>query len=242
MSNGKQNNYESWKSKLDDLDSLPGETIPDKNEQWEKLYSRLGGKKRSRKSIWYWVAAVCILFVLLIPPLFYKSNDHQVSFIQKQKNNTEPESHTIKNSFKKGIDEKDSSRILNSSIVINMRAKTETLSPKKNRKYIYEKQMNIIRLADTVSKQNILPEAKSNSLSPMDTFSSLAISTPIRKKLKVVHINELGDPLETLPGTVRNTDKHSFEFKIANQGIYINPAIASNTSGFTIFKIISSQN
>ena len=242
MSKENQNKFEDWKSKLDNLDSLPGEIMPDKNEAWEKLYARLGGKKRKQKSIWYWAAAACILFALMIPPFFLKNKNRQISNTQTQINNTESDSHLIKNSTKKAIDEKDSTQIFHSSIVINNQVKTEAVSPKKIRKNIYEKQMNPLRLPDMVSTQNILLEAKSNSLSPMDTFSSIATSNPVKKKLKVVHINELGDPVETLPGIVRNTDKHSFEFKIADQGIYINPATASNTSGFTILKIRSSQN
>ncbi len=242
MSTENQNKSEGWKSKLNNLDSLPGETMPGKNEVWEKLHARLGGKKRNRKAIWYWAAAACILFALMIPSLYFKTNNPQVSTSQIQKNNTESDSYRKKNSSKKVIDEKNSTQIIQPSMVINNRVKTEVASPKKTRKNIYEKQMNLFRLPDAVSTQNILMEAKSNSLSPMDTFSSLATSNPVKKKLKVVHINELGDPVETFPGIVRNTDKHSFEFKIADQGIYINPTTASNTSGFTILKIRSSQN
>lgn len=242
MSSEKQNNYENWKSKLDNLDSLPGEIMPDKNSVWEKLYARLGGKKRNRKAIWYWSAAACILFALMIPLLFFNNNNNQVSMTQTQKNNTESDSYPIKNSSKKVIDKKDSTQIFYSSTVINNREKTEAVSTKKNNKNIYEREINLLRVPDTASTQNILVETLSNALSKIDTFSSLATSIPIRKKLKVVHINELGDPVETFPDIIRKTDKHSFEFKIADQGIYINPAIASNTSGFTILKIRSSQN
>jgi hypothetical protein len=83
---------------------------------------------------------------------------------------------------------------------------------------------------------------QSNFITPMDTLSSLVIIQPETKKLKVVHINELGDPVETLPEIVRNSDKHTFQFKIASQEIYINPTTASNTNGFTILKIKPSQN
>ncbi|HEY5465203.1 MAG TPA: hypothetical protein VIJ95_18220 [Hanamia sp.] len=231
MSNGKQNNYENWKSKLDNLDSLPGENMPDKNEEWEKLYARLGGKKRSKKAVFYWAAAACILFALMIPSLYFKNNNHQLSNTQMKKNNIESDNYRIKNSSNKIIDKKDSALISRSALSANDQIKTEMTSPKKIKKNIYEKQMNLLRLPDTISTKNLLAETKSNSLSPIDTFSSLATSIPTKKKLKVVHINELGDPVEALPDIVRNTDKHSFQFKIASQGIYINPTIASNTPG-----------
>ena len=76
-----------------------------------------------------------------------------------------------------------------------------------------------------------------------DTLSyAIKIIFPEKKKLKVVQINELGNPEESQPGVVRNTDKHLFQFKFGNQEIYANPSLASADKGFTILKIKTSSN
>ena len=66
--------------------------------------------------------------------------------------------------------------------------------------------------------------------------------TPVIKKLKVVHINELGDPVEISPDVANKRDLHSFQLKLAGQEVYINPSTAFNKTGFTILKTKSSPN
>lgn len=242
MSNEKQNNYEDWKSKLNHLDGLPDESMPDKNEVWEKLHHRLHGKIRSKKTLWYWAAAACILIIIMTPLVHFKYNNNDLPNTQTLNNSIETPTHDLENS--PGIiisDKKDSSLNSEPALAITNQLKKEIPSDKKITRQNEQKKITIIRLSDTVSRQNLLAD-QSNSLSLLDTFQVATTAVPAKKKLKVVHINELGDPVEVSPGNVANTYKHAFQFKIGNQETIVNPAIASNTSGFTILKLKSSQN
>ena len=71
-----------------------------------------------------------------------------------------------------------------------------------------------------------------------DTISS-AVETAVvsvKKKLKVVHINELADPGEEASNVVRYYEHHSFQVKLINQQVYSSPPLPSGGSGFNIFK------
>ncbi|MEO6843764.1 MAG: hypothetical protein ABI184_01255 [Ginsengibacter sp.] len=235
MSKENLNNIPNWKLKLDALDSLPGDPEYDKNRSWEKLYVRLGGKKKSINKTWFWVAAACIFFAVLVP-LFYADSNNQHS--------TGPALNEHQASIKTHspiIDKGDPAAVTNLTVTNNERefpaASSETMT-----KMMHENKKTKLRLTYTVSLKSLTPEIKSNFITLADTLSSLATIQPEKKKLRVAHINELGDPVETLPEIVKNSDKHTFQFKIASQEIYINPATASNTNSFTILKIKPSQN
>src|SRR5690349_3119198 len=75
-------NSNNWKIKLDELSSLPGETVVDKNAAWTKLDARLRRKRKEAKPIWYWVAAACILFAIMIPLLLLNKEDGQLTTVE----------------------------------------------------------------------------------------------------------------------------------------------------------------
>jgi len=233
MSKENLNNISNWKAKLDALDNLSGDTTYDKNDAWEKLHARLGGKTESKKSMWYWVAAACIFFALLIPLFYSDSNNHHAA-------NSALNEHQSSIKIPSG-DKNDKTPVTNVTVADNER-KFPAASSKTITKIIHENTKENIRLSHTVTPTSLMTPTESNLTGPLDTLSSLATIQPEIKKLKVVHINELGDPVETLPEIVKNSDKHAFQFKIASQETYINPATASNTNGFTILKIKTSQN
>lgn len=61
MNHNSQNNY-PWQLRLDALDDVPGEILPDKEKAWVKLRQCLSGKQQP-----YWAAAA-VLFVLMAMP------------------------------------------------------------------------------------------------------------------------------------------------------------------------------
>ena len=65
MINKKQNNNIDWRDKLGELTSIQGEVF-DKEISWNKLHEKLHSKSNDRKAIWYWLAAACLFFALLI--------------------------------------------------------------------------------------------------------------------------------------------------------------------------------
>ncbi|MEO8853755.1 MAG: hypothetical protein ABI359_08250 [Ginsengibacter sp.] len=235
MSLENHNNIQSWKLKLESLDSSPGDAAYNKNEGWAKLYVRLSDKKRRKNKTWIWFAAACIFLALMIPLFYSNSVNQQINNSAFKKNQA-----SIKTPFAT-IDKVVAVTINNSSVAKNDITPPAVPHKTKARKN-HEDKKEKFRLSYTVSSELLVPETNSNFVRPIETLSSLALIQPEKKKLRVVHINELGDPVETLPEIVRNSDKHTFQFKIANQEIYVNPATASNTNGIAILKIKPSQN
>jgi len=232
------NNTESWRSKLDDLEGLPGDTRVDKNAAYEKLHARLRGKKRSRKAMWYWAAAACLLLAFMIPLIFKKNKIHPVAGIEAEHKQQE-----------KMPDDINTKRVKKDPVTIIgplIEKEKEVVAPGKinrtNHKIIPVEIKNKIRLYDTVIPTDLAKENISNSLQPVDSASSIAATLPPGKKLKVIHINELGDPVEVSPETVNKKELRSFQLELASQEVYSHSPVAFNKSGFTIFKTKSSSN
>lgn len=230
-------NHNNWKQKLEELDSLPGESLHDKNASWEKLYARIGGKKQSKKAVWYWAAAACILFALMMPIAILNKKTHQVDSVTIEQKPPE-----IKIPGTTMIDKKDSVKNISPVLPEKNEIRVAGRFNKAENKIITGKEINKIRLSDTVSTQNLVAEDNNNPLQAIDTSSGLTAIIPVKKKLKVVQINELGDPEESQPETVRNSYKHTIQFKFGNQEIFNSPLLVSTEKGFTILKIKTSTN
>ena len=87
--------------------------------------------------------------------------------------------------------------------------------------------------------------ASNSIISSLPVADSPVVSVakaPAVKKLKVVHLNELGDAVEVSEETVHRRDIHLFKLKLARQEVYINPSVAINKAGFTILKTKPSSN
>jgi hypothetical protein len=65
---------------------------------------------------------------------------------------------------------------------------------------------------------------------------------PQKKKLNVVHINELGDPVIESSDVTRIAEVHSFQLKFGNGEVLSNSPIASKPSGLIILKTKPSSN
>jgi hypothetical protein len=133
---------------------------------WDKLYARLDNKKKSNKSAWWLLAAACAIFVFFLIS-FFKDNIKVTKDIIKT--------------------EKQTKVILSRPPAI---VKKEALSEKKN----------ILR--HTLKTTNLIPKKETTTASievPIeihiaDTSSFVQnniVSAAPKKKLRVVHINEL---------------------------------------------------
>ena len=182
-----------WKNKLDETGDLPGVVLQDKNAAWEKLHSRLQGKPRRINPAWYWAAAACILFLCAIP--LFTTTDQQVE--------------TVKNDNLKNITAE--TRIQH----VSLPGKSKTImsaEPTQQKTVINHLPVqpaagkNKSTPNPSNEKQTIQPPVEQNYLTqaaievhPVENDSTLnmvAIATPIKQKLKVVHINELGEPAQ----------------------------------------------
>jgi hypothetical protein len=230
MINEKPNNNIDWKDKLDELESLAGEKF-NKEVSWEKLHARLQSKPKTKKMIWYWLAAACLFFGLFIS-----------IFLSNKK-----EFFLVKNNFlKKKINSPSSQKTLtinkDTSAVISSLSTTENKILVHSIKDIDKINTNInhktirTEIVQNKKEENITRQLNNNAVMPVDTAISIVANLPQKKKLKVVHINELGDPVSEISNIARYSEHHSFEFKLINQEGYTGSPGNSHITGFNIFK------
>lgn len=220
MSDEKAGNNFHWKNKLEDLESLPGETF-NKEATWGKLHARMRGKQSNKKFVWYWVAAACLFFALFIS--FFLSNKRENVLVKNK----------LSASSTLPVITKDTVDIISS---LPFEKKMPASPAEKHNK------MNSF-LAQKITKPKIVPDKKEEFIEQKmistaavlaDTVISIASNLPEKKKLKVVHINELGIPVSEPPVVARNTEYHSFQLKLLNQEIYTgSPSV--NTTRLKIF-------
>jgi hypothetical protein len=231
MSNENHNNPEDWRSKLGALHNLPGETVIDENASWEKLHDRLRKKKSSKKIIGYWLAAACLLLVLMIPLLHSIQKDQVLA-----KTETLHQQPRIIAPATILIDKKDPVKITTPAPV--EKNQIRTVADKGIEKYQVVVPSAITkenRVSDAVSNTDLMKETTIPSFQPLDTSLNITAALPAVKKLKVVHINELGDPVAEAPGIARSYEHRSLPVRLINQEVYTAPPSLGNT-GFNIFK------
>ena len=225
MLNENPNKGFHWKNKLEELENLPGESF-NKEVVWEKLHARLQPKTKSKKINWYWIAAACLFFALFIS--FFLSNKKENVLV---KNNT-PQKKI--NSSSPSLINKDTSVIIASSSNEN---KTPAHSINKIEKIniaINHKKISNEIVQDK-GEENIPQKIKNNAVMPVDTATSIVANLPEKKKLKVVHINELGVPVSEPPIIARNSESHSFQLKLLKQEVYMGSSLRANSTRLKIF-------
>ncbi|HYM94972.1 MAG TPA: hypothetical protein VET23_12580 [Chitinophagaceae bacterium] len=219
-----------WRNKLDNLEQLPGEMF-NKELAWDKLHYRMQGNKGDKKIWWHWMAAACLLFALLIIGLNYPKNNPQISNNETTITASKRTGNSVSTNVEKigGQNIKTGLRTYaNAVTVINKSHQT-------NRTVIPAETINKTSSNDTVSiRMNV--ETGNIILQTINTTPMTAMTFPAKKKLKVVHINELGDPITESSDMVRSPDIHTFQVKLANGEVFVDPPIASRTTSFTIFK------
>ena len=232
MLNENPNNL-NWKNKLDDVDGLSGEILPDKNAAWEKLHHRLQPTHRRINALWYWTAAACILltiFISILPP-----NKKQEQFVKTEQIHLTPKQESIKeviavkgrNELAIGKAEMESRAIT----IKDIQSKIEAPSSK-----------------DSIQKMAIIsPELDAQSIAqPLQIIEEKTVQDmPVAKviaslgnvqKLKVVHVNELGDTPPEIHSKAFIADYRTIQIKLINQEVYTNASSTTNNPGFNFFK------
>jgi hypothetical protein len=230
MSNENPNDFH-WKNKLEDVSSLQEETLTDKNAVWEKLYSRLGQRPRRARGLWY-LAAACLLLMVMIPVMMTTKNNN--SLVKNNPAQIESKKEIVP-------------EILSSKET----ALTDAPSPiiKKNKitgkliRTSYEKisSNDIAKKTQTVTaNSNVQKDTQPTLLlsltNAIDSSKTTLAIAPVKKKLKVVHINELGDPVEEAPKT-KSYEYHAFQFKLINKQVDTYSSLPVNNTGFNILKL-----
>src|SRR5690348_7891562 len=186
MSNENPNNTSHWRHKLDELEHLPGSSF-NRDASWDKLHGRLRGNKKSKKVFWYWVAAACVVLAFV------------VTILNRQK--TPPPSSTRETvkvqpgELKKPLKVEEANKIEIKNNVEPVNDKIVTISKKpvqKSRRIVKtEVAFKVQSTEVVVSSPEQEPIAK--PLQIINNNSTASIIPP-KKKLNVVHINELGGP------------------------------------------------
>jgi hypothetical protein len=236
MSNESQNNTPHWRNKLDELEYLPGSAFT-RDAAWDKLYGRLRGNRKSKKITWYWIAAACLLFGLMITLLNYHKDSSEPA---NKETVMKLQPREIKKPVLK-VEEASKNENENSAELIKDKIVTTSYKPmQRNRR---------ITLTGIVTKVHpdvgvISYPEKEPLVKPLQIINSNSsiVALPQKKKLNVVHINELGDPIVGNPDVVRNTDIHSFRLKLASGEVLTTPAVVSGANSFTFLKINPKSN
>lgn len=228
MTNEKPNKSSDWINKLDELESIQGAPF-NKEASWNKLYERLYSKSNKRKAIWYWLAAACLFFALFIS-LFISHNKENVLV----KNNLRENKNVSPFVQHMPVINKDTSPIV-SSLLVNKKLFVHPIHKIDKRNTDIQHDMVSKKIGENKKEEGIGMGLSSNAVMPVDTAISIVYNSPEKKKLKVVHINELGDPVSEAPNLARYYEQHSFQFKFMNQEVYTRFSPAVSKTGFKIF-------
>lgn len=228
MSNEKHNKNTGWKIKLEDLAHLPGEDF-NKEVSWNKLHERLQNKKK-RVPAWYWAAAACLVFALMI--VWMTKNETMQSQLPNDKIAVKQPGKINK----EVIPDKD---------IASVEIRPGTIKEKTKRANKINQKQNRLIVSATISKPTFVDvttvDLKNESFANSSLVSNTSLATSLKpvekKKLNVVHINELGGPATDLPLVAHRIDKKAFQFEIAKGEVVSNPSGVSQNTNFTTSQI-----
>ena len=232
MSDKNQNNT-SWRNRLDELDSLPHENISGKNASWEKLHDRLKEKPTRKKTYWY-LAAACLFAITLLTLNLYNyqqsSSIPQINTVQK---------NTASFNIKAGIQENKTNLDVNTqknNTVISKNKADEKLIRSKKTFVRKENVQNEI----TPLKEPVLVITKS---SPIVDSTAAVVNIP-KKRLRVVHINELPDPGQSIWSSGNNENNQFKKFaRLPGKDVSLGTPSSPKTNGeHILIRNLNSQN
>ena len=215
----------NWKQKLED-EAFAAQMLGDKGATWKKLHSRLHKKTAPRFLHWRWQAAACLLAAVIFTIIFLIPEKEQASAISISPNVID-DTATKNNSIAR--EEKSMAIPLHKKPQNKNAALTST---QKNNATVEDAPMvnNQPAAANTIAEQKT-----STPFTPADAAKTLTAEAPVKKKLRVVHINDLGQPNEESTADNKYERPH-FQLKIIN-GEYYHPTSTSGaSSGLMLFQ------
>jgi hypothetical protein len=173
MRTGKSNNSD-LAGQLDSL-SMPTGSAFKKEAAWEKLQKRLGHKKRNRKK----AVLIAILSIPIAASLVY---------------------FVLRTGYDPKVEEKkqtmDIPRAKPNPVVETKTRKIENLASKEVPAHHVTSRTEVSLIKPNDHAQTVITDSLVASVVPdTSATNTVAIAPVIKKKLKVVHNNELGDPL-----------------------------------------------
>ena len=227
MSDEKVNKSFYWKDKLDELDLLPGEAPVDKEAGWQQLRNRLQKKPRKKKGIAYWIAAACLVGVMVLTRL---------QLMQPEETLVRRDTHPAPRTSLKHLPVTGNQKFL---ATLKQTAK-KNIHPPESKDKLYPVVVKAaatgepVPLPDTVKET--LPAA--DPYQPVDTVH--LITAAPKKKLRVVHINEVNRPEDDTQ--LASNDPAPSSAQLSRENSLPNFSVSRNASDNIIKIKISSSN
>ena len=186
--------------------------------------------RKAKKYFWYWMAAACLLGGLM------------VALLNQRKTISQPEHHetAIKQPKKTDILVVRTNKYENRIESIQDKIIRRSDKPVQRNRRILLTQVS----AKVQSNESIIDDPEQHLIAkPLQIVrnSTAAVVLP-KKKLNVVHINELGDPVVESSDVTRIEDIHSFKLRFGNGEVFSNPPVVSKPPGIIILKTKTASN
>ena len=195
-----------WKNKLESLEELRSEPL-NKNLAWNKLYARLKNKPR-RKNRWiYWTAAASLAIVFFLLKVFNNNNiESKGGEISVKPNKPVPEILEERKLINPIQEIAESPRLKRPAQV----AKKKPGSLPSDTHPVEETVIAVTK-EDSARNEQILVKVEPEQKEPDQTQQPTA-----KKKLRVVHINELGQEIKEDVKVAQRQRSGSIYLKIGN--------------------------
>jgi|SRR5690348_8832355 len=217
MADSNYDNQFDWRLNLANLHDT-GEASFNKELAWNKLHGRLHDKKQNKKFPWYWLAAASVAILII---LFLSTNKNEKILVQHQ---------PASNKLKQLTDVQQSAKLPPSKLPVDV-ALVNVVSSAPAKSYYNANLNNKKILASPSIKSNDFgkQEIINNTTSLVDSTISITANLPLKKMLKVVHVNELGDPIIKPFQYKKYDDNTSSAFRFMNQRVFDNSSVSAKT-------------
>jgi hypothetical protein len=252
MSGGKQDNKIQPEFNLDELNGIPDETPLDKSLAWEKLYPRLHTPPRRKKVGWYWAAAASLCIMAIYGIGLHKEREMAGSNLKNRPGvNTaiQPPSTVKANPPYRKVPELKRNQVIQQEKT----GKRPSRSPEKNELQLTKKEANSLAYseyqpvpqsenADSIEPKNSRPVPLSGLFRKAgsgvkEELANNANAGVLKKKLRVVHLNELDEPAEITNNLARNSGGHTLRVKWMEQMGYADKISEHTYSSNDLVKI-----
>ena len=211
------------------MESIQGAAF-NKEASWNKLHEKLYSKSNKMKAVWYWLAAACLFFALFIS--LFMSHKKENVLVNNDIRTNKSNSTLVQNL---PLINKDTSSVVSSLSNTNKLPVHSIYEVGKKNTHI-KNEIAVEEIIQNKKEVGIIPELAKSAVMPVNTGINLVINNAAaKKKLIVVHVNELGDPVSESPNIARNNEQHSFQFKFMNQEVYTRSSPTVTKTGFKIF-------
>lgn len=212
-----------WKNKLETLNCFPAEAAHEKDALWEKLHGRLQQKPAAIKAKWYWMAASLLPLIIITLTMVSKTENVPGKQQMVKYKNTKATASYLLPASTEAVTLSVSAPVEKKQpvVVINSKVKSKTF-------------VDTIRASDadvTLLPEKVKTGITTNNIQPVDTVVTVPTTAVAKKKLQVIHLNEL----EIYPSQFAEPVNYAQNIKPGKKKIAnLSLATQENTIGFKI--------